>query len=350
MEDEYGEMNAEGQTFTFPGTWNCEYGDLLTNPQVRYNTYGSLNEARDNAIVVCHALTGNASVDAWWGEILGSGKVLDTDRYMVVCCNVLGSCYGSTGPLSIDPSTGEEYGDKWPEVTIRDTVRLHMEALKQDLGVKSVAAVVGGSLGGMQVLEWLLCGGPEFVRAGVAIGCGAAHSAWQIAISETQRQSVALHNDPEVGLQVARMIAMVSYRTKEAYDRKFGRLKMDNGKWQVMSYLQHQGKKFNSRFDPASYVAITRLMDTHDVGRDRGGVEAALGSIKQPTLIMGISSDVLYPYSEQEELARLIPGAHLIPITSDEGHDGFLLEYEQVSAGVKSFIAPEGLGSIAFVN
>ena len=263
-------------------------------------------------------MAGNASVDAWWGEILGSGKVLDTDRYMVVCCNVLGSCYGSTGPKSIDPSTGEEYGENFPEVTIRDTVRLHMEALKQDLGVKSVASVVGGSLGGMQALEWLLCGGPDFVRSGVAIGCGSAHSAWQIAISETQRQAVALHDDPEVGLQVARMIAMVSYRTKAAYDRKFGRLKMDNGKWQVMSYLQHQGQKFNSRFDPASYVAITRLMDTHDVGRDRNGVEAALGSITQPTLIMGISSDVLYPYSEQVRspnctvTLRLLPSLQLL--------------------------------------
>jgi len=341
MRDEYGDMDSSGETYTFLGDFPLESGGALRDAEVRYRTWGTMNAAKNNILVVCHALTGNASLDTWWGGLLGPGKAFDTNKYLVVCANVLGSCYGTTGPTSVNPLTGEKYGSDFPKVTIRDTVRLHMSMLREGLGVKGVHCAVGGSLGGMQVLEWLLCGAPDFVHSGFAIGCGAQHTAWQIAISETQRQAIlSTPEDPARGLAVARMIAMVSYRTQMAYDRKFGRDKQDGkgDKWKVQSYLEYQGAKFLSRFDPESFVALTKLMDTHDVGRGRGGIKAALESIAQPTMILGITSDVLYPLAEQQELAECIPNAQFGRIESSEGHDGFLLEEDQVSEAAVTFL------------
>lgn len=191
MRDEYSQMDASGSTFT-THNFVLESGTVLPTAEVRYNTFGSLNAARDNLLVVCHALTGNSRLDIWWGSMLGPGKTFDTDKYLVVCANVLGSCYGTTGPRSTDPTTGRPYGTTFPLCTIRDTVRLHMLMCQEGLGARRCAAVVGGSLGGMQALEWGLIGG-SFVGKTVAIGCGAQHTAWQIGISEAQRQ--AIYND-----------------------------------------------------------------------------------------------------------------------------------------------------------
>ena len=349
MKDEYGDLDDSGHSFILDEDFHLEAGGILRRAEVRYQTWGTLNATKDNCLVVCHALTGNQSLDTWWGECLGPGKAFDTNKYFVVCANVLGSCYGTTGPMSIDhsaPSGNKRYGSDFPAVSIRDTVRLHMRMLSEGLGVKSVESVVGGSMGGMQALEWLLLGGPEFVRSGVAIACGAQHTAWQIAISETQREAIRSNpEDPQAGLSVARMIAMVSYRTAQAYDRKFGRSATKPsdlwGPFQVRSYLEHQGRKFNHRFDPQSYISITEQMDSHDVGRGRGGVQNALESIDptlQPTLIVGIDSDVLYPLSQQEELHRLLVGSEMSIINSMEGHDGFLLEVDQVSNATTDFL------------
>lgn len=234
-------------------------------------------------------------------------------------------------------------------------MNLHLRMVKEALGARSVACVVGGSLGGMQAIEWALLGGHPFVRSAVVIACGARHTAWQIGISETQRQAIYADPNwrggafdpaqpPTQGLSVARQIAMFSYRTPQGFDAKFGReMHADDGRFQVRRYLEYQGQKFLTRFDALTYVRLTEKMDTHDVGRARGGVEAALGAVKQPVLVLGIDSDVLYPLREQEELAGLVPGGELRVVHSREGHDGFLLEQQQVGGAIAEFLARHGL-------
>jgi len=390
MDDEYGRMTSEGYTYVHPRPYVLESGQVLPRAELRHVTYGELNAARDNAVVVCHALTGNASLHAWWGDLLGPGQALDTSKYFVVCANVLGSCYGSTSPASRRPdasAAGEAdeekkddassrgtYGINFPDVSVRDTVRLQLHMLRDDLRINSVKCVVGGSFGGMQVVEYAAQAGTisspfavddasgratPYVRSVVPIACGAAHTAWQIAISETQRQ--AIYADPKwnggdvdpsdpplAGLSVARQIGMVSYRTARGYEKKFGRkLKAttdppygSKAPWQVKSYLEYQGYKFLSRFDAVTYVKLTEQMDTHDVGRGfKGGKEEALGDVHIPALVLGIDSDVLYPLYEQRELADLFPNGTLGVIESEEGHDGFLLEQEQVAKYIVEFLA-----------
>mmetsp|Transcript_29372 Transcript_29372/g.34057 ORF Transcript_29372/g.34057 Transcript_29372/m.34057 type:complete len:479 (-) Transcript_29372:49-1485(-) len=382
MDDEYGVMTADGHTYVHPTPFELESGEKLPNAQLRYMTYGTLNEARDNVLVVCHALTGNASLHSWWGDILGPGLAFDTDKYFVVCSNILGSCYGSSGPASYmpdsDTSDGSStdnkqklYGIDFPDVSIQDTVRLQLHMLREDLKINSIKCVIGGSFGGMQAVEYAAQGGSikspfavddelgravPFVRSVMPIACGAAHTAWQIAISEVQRQAIyadpkwndgrpSMDDPPLKGLSVARQIGMVSYRTPHGYNSKFGRKLQDTfppygskATWQVKSYLEYQGFKFLSRFDPITYIKLTEQMDTHDVGRNRGGAKCALSSIHVPAMVLGINSDVLYPLHEQEELANLFPNGELKIINSDAGHDGFLLEQDQVSGHIIDFL------------
>ena len=308
--------------------------------------------------------------------MLGPGLAFDTSKYFIVCANILGSCYGSTSPTSPDPNnpTNEPYLYSFPDISVRDTVRLQLHMLKNDLNIHSVKSVIGGSFGGMQTLEFALLAGSvnsefitkgdgkttldkPFIRTNIPIACGAAHTAWQIAISETQRQAIYadpkwnngnidMNDPPLAGLEVARQIGMVSYRTAKGYEEKFGRSRQKDSnalygskaKWQVKSYLEYQGQKFLSRFDPVTYVKLTEQMDTHDVGRNRGGKVKALSKIDVPTLVLGIDSDVLYPLHEQVELAHLIPNAQMNIIRSDAGHDGFLLEQEQVGNHIINFL------------
>jgi len=373
MDDEYGEMTADGQTYKHESPFVLESGDVLYDAQLRYMTYGTLNESRDNVIVVCHALTGNASLHSWWGDMLGPGSAFDTDNYFVVSCNILGSCYGSTGPLSPIPSDGtQKYGISFPDVSVQDTVNLQLHLLQDELKVSSIKCVIGGSFGGMQAVEFAAQAGKvdspfvaydnngravPFVRSVMPIACGAAHTAWQIAISEVQRQAIyadpkwndgkpSIDDPPLSGLSVARQIGMISYRTPEGYEAKFGRHVRDElstpygskAKWNVKSYLEYQGQKFLSRFDPITYVKLTEQMDTHDVGRNRGGKVEALSDVQIPAMILGIDSDVLYPLYEQEELAELFPNGQLNVINSDAGHDGFLLEQVQVATHITSFL------------
>jgi len=377
MQDEYGEMDSDGHTFV-QTDFLLENGKLLPQAQLRYQTYGELNpETRDNVLVVCHALTGNASLHSWWGDLLGDGNAFDTSKYFVVCCNILGSCYGSTCPQSIDPRTAQPYGKDFPDVSVQDTVKLQLMLLQKELGIKSVASVIGGSFGGMQAVEFAVqagspaygsffsADGSPFVKSVIPIACGMQHTAWQIAVSEVQRQ--AIYADPAwmkssnpidatSGLQVARQIGMVSYRTPQGYQGKFGReiqqpahtdesnsshpsspaLYGSNAMWKAKSYLQYQGQKFLSRFDPVTYVKMTEQMDSHDVTRGRG--PDVLQQVPIPALILGIDSDVLYPLEEQEEMAQLMPGGILQVIHSNDGHDGFLLEQEQVSRHITQFL------------
>lgn len=358
IEDEYQESvheSAASGVFVLPTPLRLESGAQLAGAEVAYTTYGALNAARDNVIVLCHALTGHSLAHQYWSAMVEPAW---TDEYFVVCANILGSCYGSTGPTSVDPRTGRPYGASFPRVTLRDAVALQKRLLVEHLGVNQVQAVVGGSLGGMQTLEWAFQG-PELVKRFVAIACNSHHSAWQIGMSELQRQAIYMdplfnngNYDPErpptQGLSLARQIAMMSYRTHAAYMDKFGRKRVaesegsadaDSAPFLVQSYLAYQGEKFLTRFDVNSYLTLMNMMDTHDVGRGRGGVAKALASLTQPALVVGVESDVLYPLSEQRELADMLPNAQFASLSSEHGHDGFLLGQEEISDLTKRFLA-----------
>ena len=324
-----------------------ESGDVLRDVPVKYRTWGELNDAGTNAVVVCHALTGDADATEWWSDLVAPGRAIDTERYFVVCANALGSPYGTASPVTDDPETGRRYGPDFPCITPRDTVRLHHRLL-WSLGVRQVATAIGGSMGGMHVLEWAFHG--PFVRSLVPVAVGGRHSPWQIGWSEAQRQAIfadpnwnggryADDAPPARGLSVARMMAMVSYRSRPSFEARFGReLQPENGTpfpdgppFKVENYLRYQGEKLVGRFDANCYVSLTRQMDAHDVSRGRGDYRDVLASIDQPALVIGIESDVLYPVEEQRELAGTLPNATLQVIDSPHGHDGFLIEQDALA-------------------
>lgn len=331
------------RSLTIP-EFTLESGAVLRDVPVAYHTWGALNEARDNVIVVCHALTGDSNVENWWGPLLGPGRLLDTDRYFVVCANAIGSPYGTVSPVSIRPDTGTRYGADFPAASVRDTVALH-RLLLEHLGVRRVAMTIGGSMGGMQVLEWGFHS--DFVGALVPIGVGGRHSAWCIAWSEAQRQAIYADPNwqggryepdagPAAGLAAARMMAMISYRSRQSFEARFARARMAANEHQdafaVESYLRYQGDKLVQRFDANCYVHLTRQMDTHDVSRGRGGYPDTLRTIRQPTFVIGIDTDILYPLEEQEELSEYIPDATLEVLESAQGHDSFLIAFDQIDA------------------
>jgi homoserine O-acetyltransferase len=322
---------------------------------VAYQTWGTLNEAGDNAVLVCHALTGDTDVADWWDGLLGPGRALDPTRDFVVCLNVPGSPYGSVSPVTTDPATGDAYGADFPAFTPRDTVALHRRALER-LGVRRVACAIGGSMGGMHTLEWAFettADGAPFVRSLVPVAVGGRHTAWQIGWSEAQRQAIYADpkwrdgdyppdDPPRQGLSAARMMAMVSYRSHPSFEGRFGRDAMPEKAgtpYAVESYLRHQGETLAGRFDANCYVALTEQMDAHDVARDRGDYEAVLASIEQPTLVVGIDSDVLYPLPEQRGLAEHLPRSTLDILSAPHGHDSFLIELEALSEMVEEWRA-----------
>ena len=323
--------------------FTLESGATLRDVPVAYRSWGQLNNRGDNALVVCHALTGSADATDWWGDLIGPGRALDTDRFFVVCANAFGSPYGTASPVTPNPTTGEPYGPDFPETTTRDTVALHRELLDR-LGVQQVAAAIGGSMGAMHVLEWAFertADDAPFVRALVPIAVGGRHSAWCIGWSEAQRQAIYAdpnwndgHYDadrpPTGGLSAARMMAMISYRSRPSFEKRFGRERMTNGTpdgpFAAESYLRYQGEKLTGRFDANCYVRLTQQMDSHDVARGRGAYREVLQSIEQPAFIIGIDSDVLYPLEEQRELAKALPNGRLSVLSSPHGHDAFLIE------------------------
>jgi len=332
---------------TFSRPFVTEGGATIPEVTVAYQTWGQLNEAHDNAVLVCHALTGNTHVDEWFGGLFGPGKILDPNKYFIICPNVLGSCYGTTGPASINPETGRPYRIDFPKVTVRDTVRLHQQLL-DTLEISGLAFAIGGSLGGMQVLEFSIM--DDRPRKAICIGMGKAHRPWTIGISHSQRQ--AIYNDPnwndgyytdenppDKGLAIARMIAMNSYRTPRDFDTKFGRNRQgDSTQFQIESYLRYQGQKLADRFDAVAYVRLTQMMDSHDVARGRGSYKKALQNVDIPMVVAGIDTDLLYPVFEQKELARLLPNGHYAEINSAHGHDAFLIEFEQMNKLFSPFL------------
>ncbi|KAF2862390.1 homoserine O-acetyltransferase [Piedraia hortae CBS 480.64] len=401
--------------------FELESGYTLRNVPLAYKTYGTLSPGGDNAMVICHALTGSADVGDWWGPLLGGpgndeeeAKAFDMSRFFVVCINSLGSPYGSASPVTAvdgNPSNGI-YGPEFPLTTVRDDVKI-FKLLLDDLGVKQVAAVIGGSMGGMLVLEFAYSG-PEYVRTIVPIATSARYSAWGISWGEAQRQNIYtdpdyqdgyydLERPPKSGLAAARMSALLTYRSRNSFETRFGRNSPNPVRQQTIngyspfaihneghrkagsprprpsiidaqfsstatplptpppsakristyysanSYMRYQGEKFTKRFDANCYIAITRKLDTHDVARGRTSspnptqdeINAVLGTIQQPTLVLGIQSDGLFTYDEQQQLSAAIPRGELQTIHSPEGHDAFLLEFKQVNKLILDFLRRE---------
>jgi homoserine O-acetyltransferase len=338
--------SPETRLLEIAGEFPLELGGRLPGLRVAYRTWGSLDAAGANAVVVCHALTGSADADLWWTRLFGPGRALDPDRDFVVCSNILGSCYGTTGPVEADPATGRPWLGTFPAVTVRDMVRAQ-QALASALGVKRVRMVIGGSLGGMQVLEWALLY-PELVESSVFVASTARHSAWCIGLSEAQRQAIYADprwkdgrydpaDPPSAGLAAARMMAMLSYRSQPSFEMRFARRPQTEDLYAIESYLRYQGQQLVDRFDAATYVALTKAMDTHDVSRGRGDFEDVLRSIRQPTLVVSIDSDVLYWPWEQREVASLVPNARLAVMDSPHGHDAFLIDVDRLNDMVVEF-------------
>ncbi|MGA8977639.1 MAG: homoserine O-acetyltransferase [Pedococcus sp.] len=346
------------------GAVELERGGVLPGVSLAYETWGELNPARDNAILVEHALTGDSHVTGsadhahptpgWWDGLIGPGCPLDTDRYYVVASNVLGGCQGSTGPASVAPD-GQPWGSRFPFVTIRDQVRV--EALLADrIGVDRWSLVLGGSMGGMRAVEWAVTH-PERVARALVLASTAYASAEQIAWC--QAQLLAIRSDPhfhggdyydqqagpDTGLGLARRIAHVTYRSELELHERFGRSPQGDedpiggqGRYAVESYLDHHAGKLAGRFDANSYVVLTEAMNSHDVGRGRGGVEAALARVTADVVVVAVDSDRLYPARLSHEIAAAVPGARVHTVHSDYGHDGFLIELEQVGAVVRQVL------------
>ncbi|MFP4566790.1 MAG: homoserine O-acetyltransferase [Spirochaetaceae bacterium] len=326
-----------GELWTDSSPLELESGETLSPLELAYNTWGELNEAGDNAVIVAHGFTANSDISQWWGGLLGEGRALDPEKHFIVCINSLASPYGSTSPLTY--AREGRSPREFPSVTVRDTVHAH-KRLVDALGIRRIHSVVGVSLGGHMALEWAILY-PELVGSFVTIGSTAKHSPWCIGISATQRAAITADpawqngeydEQPRTGLGLARQIAMISYRSNPSFAERFGRRRTDEAtpRFEVESYLDYQGHKLVDRFDANCYIEMTRLMDTHDVGRDRGDYPEVLSRIRQPALVLSVSSDVLYPAHEQLELARSMPNAEYGVIRSDAGHDGFLIEHEQL--------------------
>lgn len=300
--------------------FTLESGEVLRDVRQAYRLDGRLNAARDNLVLVFHALTGSTeAAEGWWRGVVGPGCALDTDHYAVLVPNLLGSCYGTTGP-------GSDPGGPFPEITTRDQARL-AGLLVDALCVERVALVTGGSLGGMVALEYLLLHSGR-ARAGAVLAAPAAHTAYAIGWNQVQREAIRL-GGPGAGLALARQVGMLTYRTEEELERRFGRRARDDGRFEVQSYLERQGEKLLARFDAETYLTLLGAMDSHDVGRGRGGVEAALASLHTPLVAAGVPGDVLYGAETVRRWAALA-GAAYRTIDSPYGHDAFLLEVEQV--------------------
>ena len=339
------------------GALSLENGETLPNVTLAVQRWGALSPARDNVVLVEHALTGDSHITGpagpdhpspgWWTGMVGPGAPIDTNRWCVVASNVLGGCRGSTGPGSIAPD-GKPWGSRFPQITIRDQVAAEA-ALLDTLGIETLAAVTGGSMGGMRTLEWIVTH-PDRVRASLILAVGARATADQIGTQTTQMAVITGDPDwqggdyhgtgrrPDAGLGIARRIAHLTYRTEEELDSRYANSpQADEDPWQggryaVQSYLQHQADKLVSRFDPGTYVVLTEAMNRHDVGRGRGGVQAALAGSPVPTIVAGVSSDRLYPLRLQQEIADGLPNCDgLRVLESRDGHDGFLTEADAVA-------------------
>ncbi|MEN9663321.1 MAG: hypothetical protein RL324_2270 [Verrucomicrobiota bacterium] len=360
---------VEARDFHYRQPFAFESGQTLPGFTLRYETYGELSPTRDNTILICHALSGDHHCagqhagdrkPGWWNNLIGPGKAVDTRRFFVVCANVLGGCVGSTGPSSVNPETGQPYGVAFPFVTIRDMVR-SQKLLLDHLGVASLAAAIGGSMGGMQVLQWGI-EYPLFTKRMLAMATTARESAQAIAFNEVGRQAIMQdpawnrgdyprEGGPRVGLAIARMMAHITYLSDASMDRKFGRRKKDTAdrtgnsfdvQFEVESYLRHQGQSFINRFDANSYLYITRALDQFDLAAAYGSLEQAFAPVLGETLVLGFTSDWLFPPEQNRAVAlallRAGKRASYAELDTDLGHDSFLLESPELYDLVRGFL------------
>ncbi len=360
-------MDKKHKLAVFEQPFTLESGDQLPQLTVAYHTYGQLNKTKDNAILICHALTGDAFVagqdqegtKGWWDPLVGPGKTLDTEKHYVICSNVLGGCHGTTGPASINPLTGKPWGMSFPIVTIKDMVKAQYLLIRY-LGVEKLTTVIGGSLGGMQALEWGILH-PELVKSIIPIATSSRHSPMAIGYNLVSRRAITQDpswqkgdyypsQGPTEGLALARMLATLTYKSDASFTMRFRRnmespekLFTHQSSFEVESYLKYQEKKLTKRFDANSYLYLLKAMDLHDVSRGIGSVKKAFQHIQGKILLVGISSDTNFPYHEQREMVtvlhRLGKDVEYFEIDSPYGHDAFLTEFEQLEKGLGRFLA-----------
>jgi homoserine O-acetyltransferase len=342
------------QTFISKEIFHLESGKLLPQLHLAYHTFGELNATKSNVVWVFHALTANSNPIEWWPGIVGDGCIINSQQYFIVCVNMPNSCYGSIGPLDVNPLTNEPYYHNFPLFTTRDMVRAY-QLLKESLGIEKIHMGIGGSMGGQQLLEWAI-EQPELFEYIVPIATNAQHSPWGIAFNKSQR--MCIENDPTwkeqqptagiEGMKTARSLALISYRHYQAYtETQTGvvddSLPIDEQVFKAETYQQYQGQKLANRFNAFSYWFLTKAMDTHNVGRGRKSVIDALKSIQAKALVISIKTDMLFPIQEQEFLVAHIPNAELTIINSHYGHDGFLLEHEKITLLLRGFLKRDEL-------
>jgi homoserine O-acetyltransferase len=333
------------EIFWYNSPFTLESGYTFSSYHLAYTTYGTLSRKKDNAVWIFHALTANSDPAEWWPGLVGEGKLFDPSQYFIVCVNMPGSCYGSIGPLDKDPSTGEPFYHDFPFFTTRDMMRAY-RPLREYLGIEKIHVGIGGSMGGQQLLEWAV-EEPELFRYVFPIATNAVHSPWAIAFNASQRMCIEVDDTWKTkhvnaglnGMKVARSVALLSYRSYETY--KSGQEEKTADKishFNSESYQRYQGEKLAARFNAFSYFALSKSMDSHNIGRGRGGTDEALRIIKARTLAIGIKSDILFPVEEQEYLAAHIHGGKFKLIDSPFGHDGFLLEFQQIQDHIAEFM------------
>jgi homoserine O-acetyltransferase len=337
-------------TYNTNASFRLENGEAIENLSISYHTYGKLNKEKNNVVWICHALTANSDVKSWWPIIVGENRLFDPNNDFIVCANIIGSAYGTTGPLT--PQLNQRpLLDKFPSVSIRDIVRAHI-LLRRHLGIQDIHTLIGASVGGQQAVEWAIQE-PEHIKHLILIATNAKHSAYGIAFNESQR--LAIFTDPTYGngnikggrngLIAARSFALLCYRSYDGYFKK--QTEHNNqitNDFPASSYQRYQGEKLADRFNAYSYVLLSRAMDSHNVGRGRKSVEDALRFITAKTLVIAIESDVLFPPVEQQYLADAIPNAQFKQIVSDFGHDGFLLERNQLTQTIVDFYLNKNTG------
>lgn len=343
------------KTFRYDHLFTLESGRTVKGFHLAYTTYGKLNEAKNNVVWIFHALTANSNPTEWWPGLVGENTFFDPAKYFIVCVNMPGSCYGSLSPLDTDPRTNEPFYQNFPWFTTRDMVRAYQN-LKKHLRIEKISIGIGGSMGGQQLVEWAI-EEPQLFDYIIPIATNAYHSSWGIAFNVSQRWCIEnditwKNKDADAGLEgmkVARSIALLSYRhydtyalSQQGFTTETELLSVDKQVSKAESYQRYQGEKLARRFNAFSYYFLSQGMDKHNVARGRGSLHAALGSITAKTLVIAISSDILFPPAEQELLAAHIPNAELAIINSHYGHDGFLLEYEQITELIELFLKKAG--------
>ena len=322
------------EVFKSQKAFQLENGAWLPELEIAYTTYGTRNATDSNIVWICHAFTGNANPSDWWNGLVGDKRLFNPSEHFIICANVIGSHYGSTNALSINPDTSKPYHHEFPFISIRDVVN-SLILLRTHLEINQITYLLGGSLGGQQAVEWAVSE-PSLIKKLLLFSTNAVHSPWGIAFNESQRMAIAadptwLTQSPEAGfegMKVARSIALLSYRNYNTYNRTQSRDAGQVDFFRANTYQNYQGEKLQKRFNAFSYWTLSKMFDSHDVSRNRGTLAQTLNTVTAKTLVIGISTDILFPPAEQEALAKYIPGATFMEIESGYGHDGFLIEFD----------------------